>query len=378
MAAGGFAGGVEGFLTYPAELVSTSPISLFNHSSRVQIARYVKTQLQLESKKGPEARFKGPIDCVLKTVREKGVRALYRGVSAMILGNSIKAGVRFVAYEQFRRLFGDSGVGMMGSGLGAGMVEAVLVVTPSETIKWVSILTGFGLDRKLTRVLHGRTKLIHDQNSAQPRFKGLAHATRTIFAEEGLAGIWRGVGPVMARQGANQAVRFSAYGTIKDFLARYYPADEKGVVKTPWYVSFGSGGCAKRVNRVLSPNTSSLVLLLACSGVVAGITTVYTTMPIDVIKTKMQSLDGKKRYGNSLNCVAMVWREEGVKAFWKGSTARLGRLMVSRAEPASCCPRTSLTDSDVFRFQFSGAIVFTVYESITQAVMDAQAAKSEA
>lgn len=96
--------------------------------------------MQLENKKGAEARFKGPIDCVVKTVREKGVFGLYKGLSAMVIGNSAKAGVRFVAYEQFQRLVsGPSGkptsTGMMIAGLGAGMTEAALVVTPSETIK---------------------------------------------------------------------------------------------------------------------------------------------------------------------------------------------------------------------------------------------------
>ncbi|KAI9027796.1 mitochondrial carrier domain-containing protein [Hyaloraphidium curvatum] len=279
MLAGGFAGGVEATLTYPTE--------------------YVKTQMQLQGKQGAGAKFKGPIDCVVKTVRERGIAGLYKGLSAMVIGNSAKAGVRFVAYEQFQRLVAGpdgkaSSGGMMLAGLGAGMTEAALVVTPTETIK---------------------TKLIHDQNSPSPRFRGLTHATATIFREEGIAGIWRGVGPVMARQGANQAVRFSAYGTIKDWISKRYPVDAKGRPVTPWYVSFGSG-------------------------VVAGIITVYATMPVDVVKTKMQSLDGKQKYGNSLRCVAMVAKEEGILAFWKGATPRLGRLM------------------------FSGAIVFTTYEQI--------------
>lgn len=51
-------------------------------------------------------------------------------------------------------------------------------------------------------------------------------------------------------------------------------------------------------------------------------------MPLDVVKTKMQSLDGKQRYGNSLRCVWIVLKDEGVLAFWKGATPRLGRLMV--------------------------------------------------
>jgi solute carrier family 25 (mitochondrial citrate transporter), member 1 len=73
-------------------------------------------------------------------VKEKGVLGLYRGMSALVIGNSMKAGVRFLAFEQFKVLLGGKdkkldGPRMVIAGLGAGVCEAVLVVTPSETIK---------------------------------------------------------------------------------------------------------------------------------------------------------------------------------------------------------------------------------------------------
>jgi solute carrier family 25 citrate transporter 1 len=43
----------------------------------------------------------------------------------------------------------------------------------------------------------GRTKMIEDSRLAQPRFKGMAHGVRTIVAEEGYRGLYRGVGPVV-------------------------------------------------------------------------------------------------------------------------------------------------------------------------------------
>ncbi|KAI8914199.1 mitochondrial carrier domain-containing protein [Gorgonomyces haynaldii] len=274
--AGMIAGGIEGFITYPTE--------------------YVKTQLQLQNN-AETKRFKGPIDCLVKTVREKGVFGLYKGMSALVIGNSMKAGVRFLTFDQTKRFFEKdgkvSGFGMMVSGLAAGISEAVLVVTPSETIK---------------------TKLIHDQNAAQPRFKGLWHGTSTIIKEEGIAGIYRGLTAVVARQGANSAVRMTTYGLIREELAKYYPV-QNGKPVVPWTTNF-------------------LV------GAFAGIVTVYCTMPLDTVKTRMQALDAKQRYKNTLDCLIKVGRTEGITALWKGATPRLGRLI------------------------FSGGIVFTVYEAV--------------
>ena len=64
-------------------------------------------------------------------------------------------------------------------------------------------------------------------------------------------------------------------------------------------------------------------------GAGAGIITVYTTMPFDVIKTRMQSIEAPTLYRSSLDCLQKVVLLEGVPSLWGGSVARLSRLMVS-------------------------------------------------
>ncbi|CAO3681375.1 hypothetical protein G6F70_004114 [Rhizopus microsporus] len=276
---GTIAGGVEGIATYPTEYVKT----------RLQLQAGGKLQLG-------ELKFSGPIDCLVKTIRTKGVLAIYTGVSALAIGNAAKAGVRFLTYDQIANALRDkdgklTGIRSMLAGLGAGMTEAALVVTPSETIK---------------------TKMIHDKNSASPRYKGLVHGTRLIVAEEGIGGIYRGLGPVMARQGANSAVRFSCYSYFKTTLQSWRG---KGDEPLPSAHTFAAGA-------------------------LAGIVTVYSTMPLDVVKTRMQGLDAKILYKNSIDCLIQVVKQNGIFSLWKGTTPRLARLI------------------------FSGGIVFTVYEKV--------------
>ncbi|RHZ75942.1 hypothetical protein Glove_208g118 [Diversispora epigaea] len=277
LAAGLIAGGIEATITYPTE--------------------FVKTQLQLQDGSNTGKKFKGPIDCAISTVRHQGPFALYRGLSALVIGTAAKAGVRFLTYDHLKSLLQDkdgkvSGPKSMLAGLGAGMVEATFVVTPTETIK---------------------TKLIHDTTREKPQYKGLIHGIRTIVTTEGLGGIYRGLFPVMMRQGANQAVRFSTYSTLKQEFQKYSPSSPDQPL--PWAVTFGIGS-------------------------IAGIVTVYSTMPLDVIKTKMQGLRAKELYKNSFHCGWKVLTDEGVLAFWKGATPRLGRLLVS------------------------GGIIFTIYEQV--------------
>ncbi|KAI1319437.1 hypothetical protein EDD11_004014 [Mortierella claussenii] len=279
LTAGAVAGAVEAIITYPTE--------------------FVKTQLQLQDGGNTSARnggvkFKGPVDVLVRTVQTQGITAVYRGLSALIIGTAAKAGVRFFAFDQFREMLKDSqgkvtGARSVLAGLGAGMTEAVLVVTPTETIK---------------------TKLIHDSNLVNPKYRGLVHGVKAIVQAEGFGGIYRGVVPVMARQGANSAVRFGVYSTLSDFAK-------------------------DRMDNRQLPSTYSFAI-----GAIAGIITVYTTMPLDVVKTKMQGLQAKELYSGALDCFWKVLKNEGILAFWKGATPRLARLSMSGGIVFSLYERT--------------------------------------
>ncbi|KAJ3746967.1 mitochondrial tricarboxylate transporter [Lentinula raphanica] len=267
--AGTTAGAVEAFITYPTE--------------------FVKTRSQFQGKK------LAPLEIVRETLKTKGVTGLYSGCNALVLGNAVKAGVRFLSYDHFKSLLADaegkvSAPRSLVAGLGAGMMEAIFAVTPSETIK---------------------TKLIDDANRPNPQYRGLVHGTATIIRQEGLAGIYRGLFPVMMRQGANSAVRFTTYSTLKQFVQ----GTARPGQTLPSTITFGIGA-------------------------IAGLVTVYTTMPLDVIKTRMQSLSARSQYRNSFHCAYRIFTEEGVRRFWTGTTPRLARLVMS------------------------GGIVFTVYENV--------------
>ncbi|KAF9458718.1 mitochondrial tricarboxylate transporter [Collybia nuda] len=271
--AGATAGAIEAFVTYPTE--------------------FVKTRSQFGGKK------EGPLTIIKETVKNKGIVGLYSGCTALIVGNAVKAGVRFVSYDHFKQMLADpqgkvSAPRSLLAGLGAGMTEAIFAVTPSETIK---------------------TKLIDDAKRPNPQYRGLIHGTTSIVRQEGLRGIYRGLFPVMMRQGANSAVRFTTYTTLKQFVQ----GTARPGQTLPSAITFGIGG-------------------------IAGLVTVYTTMPLDVVKTRMQSLEARAQYRNTFHCAYRIFTEEGILRFWTGTTPRLARLVLS------------------------GGIVFTVYENIIKAI----------
>ena len=47
---------------------------------------------------------------VRDTLKTKGVTGLYSGCSALVVGNAMKAGVRFLSYDHFKHKLADSQV----------------------------------------------------------------------------------------------------------------------------------------------------------------------------------------------------------------------------------------------------------------------------
>lgn len=251
---GGLAGGIEITMTMPFE--------------------YVKTQLQLDPK------YKGPIDCVKVTVRDHGITGLYRGLSSLLVGSIPKAGVRFLAFEEFKKLIMDSNGKMTPAknflaGLGAGVTEAILVVCPMETIK---------------------VKLIHDQMQPNPKYRGLVDGVSKIVKTEGISGIYKGLTATILKQGSNQAIRFLVYNEVKGYMQNGDETKKLGVLQT----------------------------MLA--GGIAGAASVAGNNPLDVIKSRMQGLESSK-YKNSLDCAIQIFRQGGILGFYKGCTPRLGRVV---------------------------------------------------
>ncbi len=141
---------------------------------------------------------------------------------------------------------------------------------------------------------------IDDRKSPTPRMRGFLHGTSLIFRERGLRGFFQGFVPTTARQAANSATRFGSYTTLRQFAESYVaPGEKLGTLST-----FGLGG-------------------------LAGFITVYVTQPLDTVKTRMQSIEARREYRNTLVCAARMGREEGWRVFWSGALPRLARLVVS-------------------------------------------------
>lgn len=64
---------------------------------------HIKIKLQLQTESQRTAKYKGPWDCAKQLVKEKGLRALYKGMAATLIRDSSSYGLYFWAYEAVKR-----------------------------------------------------------------------------------------------------------------------------------------------------------------------------------------------------------------------------------------------------------------------------------
>ena len=123
-------------------------------------------------------------------------------------------------------------------------------------------------------------------------------ALRTILADAGPRGLFKGLGASLATYGP--------------FVGLYF------VIYEQW--KRGVGALGARSGEEL-PFAAHLT-----GGAVAGAVAAYVTTPLDVIKTRLQTstdAHGRAKFHSSLAAARHVLQHEGLRAFMKGASARV-------------------------------------------------------
>ncbi|KAF5869425.1 putative solute carrier family 25 member 33 protein [Botrytis fragariae] len=148
--------------------------------------------------------------------------------------------------------------------------------------------------------------------AGQAVYNGLLGTGRVIWREEGLKGLYRGLGPIILGYLPTWAVWFTVYGRSKQF--------------------FG-------------PHTDNTVVVNFWSSIIAGASSTMVTNPIWVIKTRLMSQVSRKaknngarppwHYRSTLDAAKVMYRTEGILSFYSGLTpALLGLTHVAVQFPA--------------------------------------------
>ncbi|XP_072315446.1 mitochondrial 2-oxoglutarate/malate carrier protein [Eucyclogobius newberryi] len=251
----------------------------------VQPLDLVKNRMQLAGQGSKAREYKTSFHCLMSILKSEGVGGVYTGLSAGLLRQATytttRLGIYTILFEKMTssdgrppNFFVKAGIGMTAGAIGA------FVGTPAEVAL-------------IRMTADGRLPLAERRGYTNV-FNALARITR----EEGVTTMWRGCVPTMTRALVVNAAQLASYSQTKQALldSGYFGDD---------------------------------ILCHFCASMISGLVTTAASMPVDIVKTRIQNMkmiDGKPEYKNGLEVLARVVGKEGFFSLWKGFTPYYARL----------------------------------------------------
>uniref|UniRef100_A0A3P8YQK1 Mitochondrial glutamate carrier 2 n=2 Tax=Esox lucius TaxID=8010 RepID=A0A3P8YQK1_ESOLU len=266
-----------------------------------------KTRLQ--NQQGARV-YTGMLDCLMKTVRMEGYFGMYRGAAVNLTLVTPEKAIKLAANDIFRQKLSKDGKlplwGEILAGCGAGTCQ-VIVTTPMEMLKIQ--LQDAGRLAAISRVVEAPTaapgptpSLVAPsptQPASAPRITAI-RITLELLKTRGLPGLYRGAGATLMRDVPFSMIYFPLFANL-NALGRGGPCSHGDMQeRAPFLQSFAAG----------------------CT---AGSVAAVAVTPLDVIKTRIQTLQkgkGEDTYRGIVDCTRRIWSKEGPATFLKGATCR--------------------------------------------------------
>jgi solute carrier family 25 uncoupling protein 8/9 len=141
------------------------------------------------------------------------------------------------------------------------------------------------------------------------KYKGMFHALKTIYLEEGVTSLWKGIMAGLQRQLIFAGLRIGLYPVIRDYIC--------GV------------------------NTDPVLYKRILAGLLSGAIGIVIASPTDVVKVRLQA-EGRKpigtvtKYNGSFDAYKKIFFNEGVRNFYSGLIPNILRCsLMNSAELAT-------------------------------------------
>jgi len=267
-------------------------------------------KVRIQTMQGHE--YRGTLDCAMKTIRNEGFFALYKGMLAPLMGVTPMYSLCFLGYDLGKWIFTGPNtyrdldlvpIGLAGATSG---LFTTPILAPLERAKCILQIQGDRAKRAAAAATTTTTTQSSSTTSAnaEPKFRGPMDVYKHLYKTGGIASVNRGFFATMLRDSVASFFYFTTYELLK--------------AKWPWRKNAGDPG----------------VVGTLCAGGFAGIMNWLGCIPIDTMKSKLQTAPEGK-YKNGIRGVFTETMREngflkGTKLLYRG----VGPIMI-RAFPAN-------------------------------------------
>lgn len=212
-------------------------------------------------------------------IKEEGLAGAYTGLSAGLVRQLTYGLTKFGAYNQLTQK-----VKQMNGGENY-QIPFVMKVGCGLTAGGLAACVGNPAEIALVRMTADRNAPVEQRRG----YTGVFNALGRVAREEGPATLWRGLPSHINRAALLTAAQLATFSQAKDALAPVLP--------------FGGVG------------------LTFCATLVSGFCATVASLPMDVIKTRLQNMrivDGKPEFTGTLDCLGKIVKAEGPSVLFKG------------------------------------------------------------
>jgi len=262
-------------------------------------AEVAKTRLQLQgelAKQGGKKVYKHSLDVFAKTWKKEGIRGMQRGLYPAYAYQILLNGSRLGFYEPFRR--------NLNKFIGRPIDEQIPLTSVIAGASSGAVGASLGNPLYLIKARMQAYSPFFPVG-AQHYYKNSFDALSTIFRAEGVRGLFRGIDAAILRTSMGSSVQLPSYNFTKNQLVKHD----------------------------ILPANSTWTFLVSSS--VSGACVCLVMQPADTALTRMYNQpttigpDGKSRgvfYRNPIDCLWKTLKAEGVRGWYKGSTAHFLRI----------------------------------------------------
>ncbi|XP_039259321.2 mitochondrial glutamate carrier 1-like [Styela clava] len=249
----------------------------------------VKTRLHDQTKVNGEVLYKNTFDCFVKVFKNEGFFGMYRGSGVNLLLIMPEKAIKLAANDTLRHSMSQGGhlslMQEVAAGAGAGLFQ-VIVTTPMEMLK---------IHGQLAGKLAAQSTVIGQKGTLSIQSKSTLSVAKGLLQTKGISGLYKGLSVTLMRD-----IPFS-------------------VIYFPLFAHLNAIGLRRR------DDTRSPFFVSLFAGMIAGATAAVSVNPIDVVKTRIQTLapsTNNREYKGVKDCARRIYKEEGLKAFFRGALPR--------------------------------------------------------
>ena len=244
--------------------------------------------------------YSGAFDVVRKTVAREGLaRGLYAGVSAPLVGVTPMFAVSFWGYDVGKGLVDRFGTVQVKNGVKQYSVAQISAAGFFSAVPMTLITAPFERVKVLLQIQGQKTL----KPGEKPKYSGGLDVVRQLYKEGGIRSVFRGSAMTLARDGPGSAAYFATYEYVKRTLT---PKDAEGNVT----------------------GELSLPAVLTAGGA-AGIAMWIPVFPVDTVKSRLQSAEGRPTIGGTIS--GLYRSGGGIRAFFPGFGPALARAVPANA-----------------------------------------------